>query len=130
MFRRHRERKLAHKWRIKASSMDMWKAYKHFAVHPDELPLNIIEIVDPTSLRSCFCISFVMVFGKTGAVLQFDRCPVFLTALARRLLAVRSQHFFDDFRLTDPTIGDDSARTCFSKLADLLGFKFDPSKTQ
>jgi hypothetical protein len=70
-------------------------------------------LVASALLLSCF-----FLVGKTGAVLQYNRCPVFLAALARRLLAVCAQHLFDDFRLTDPTIGDESTRICFSKLAD------------
>jgi hypothetical protein len=36
----------------------------------------------------------------------------------------------DAIRLPVPTLGDDSARVYFSTLAYLLGFKFDPSRTQ
>ena len=69
-----------------------------------------------------------LAFGESAVVLQFNRHPCLLVALARRWLAIPCVHFFDDIRIIEPLYGGDSARNFFDKLCKKLGYAFDPKK--
>ena len=61
-----------------------------------------------------------LLFGLTGAVLNFNRVPAFITAVARRWLAIPVQHLFDDFRILDIQESNGSANRYFCFLLKQL----------
>ena len=75
-----------------------------------------------------FAISWALPFGLSGAVLHFNRVPAFITAFCRRWLAIPVQHFFDDFRIVEPSFTKESGYKWFAKVAEFLGWRFDPDK--
>ena len=52
--------------------------------------------MNPRSKQAEFYISYIHLFGLTAAVVNFNRLPELLTAVARRIGIAPSWHFFDD----------------------------------
>ena len=105
-------------------------AYKQLAVCPDQLRYMVIAIWDLTSCTWRFAVSWALHFGLSGAVLHFTRVPAFITALCRRWFAIPVQHFFDDFRIVEPSFTRESGYKWFAKVTEFLGWRFDPDKDQ
>ena len=75
---------------------DMWKGYRQIPCLKAELPFLIFCFVHPSLRRLVFCQLFGLPFGAVGAVTQFNRTPMWLTAIARRMFAIMGGHYFDD----------------------------------
>ena len=56
-------------------------------------------------------------FGLAAAVPQFNRFPEAVQAIARRLAAVLTCHFFDDFNVTEPRLCAGSGAAYFAPIA-------------
>ena len=69
-------------------------------------------------------------FGLLSAVLQFNRHPALVVAIARRWLAIPAIHFFDDFKIVELAVSEASGATWFDKLVAKMGWFFDHEKTQ
>ena len=67
-------------------------------------------------------------FGHRSAVLNFNAFPHFIVALARVLLAMPCDHFFDDFILVDLFLNGQSGQLLFGELMELLGQGLEKSK--
>lgn len=128
--RRHACRKLRGKYRLTASSRDMKAAYKQIPIDAMHASLTVIIVYDTIRGRWRFVISHALLFGLSGAVLQFNRVPTFIVALARRWLGIICHAFFDDFRIIDFNSEGNSATRWFDSLVHLLGWKFDLEKNQ
>ena len=114
---------------LRAAARDLKSAYRQFCVKPSDLPFSIIVVWDIERKRWCFGILHALAFGESSAVLQFNRHPCLLTALARRWFAIPVCHYFDDFRLMDPVFANESGTDTFDYLSQLLGYRFDPDKS-
>ena len=79
----------------------MWKAYRQIPCHPDQSRYMVVMVWHPLEKKYVFGETKGLLFGLAGSVLAFNRVPAFITAVARRWLAIPVQHFFDDFRLLD-----------------------------
>jgi hypothetical protein len=108
----------------------MKAAYKQIPMDAMHASLTVIIVYDIRANRWRFVISHALLFGLSGAVLQFNRVPTFIVALARRWLAIMTHAFFDDFRIIDFDCERQSAVRWFDKLVELLGWTFDKEKAQ
>ena len=88
MIRHLAARKLKGKRRLTASSRHMKAAYKQLPRDRKQATLAIIVVYDSTMGRWRFEISKALLFGLSGAVLNFNRVPFFIVAMARRWLGI------------------------------------------
>jgi hypothetical protein len=116
-------RKLRGKWQLNGSSRDMKAAYKQLPLDALQASLTIVIVYDVTCNQWRFAISHALLFGLSGAVLQFNRVPLLLVAIARRWFGIVCHSFFDDFRIIDFTSEDCSAVKWFDKLVKFMGWK-------
>ena len=130
LFRSALGRRLSREWRLRGASKDMWKAYRQVPLADDQTRLCVIAVWDISMKKWRFCKAYALLFGLTGAVINFNRLPVFMAAAARRVLAVPVQHFFDDFRIVEPLLANGAGLKAFEWLADFIGLRFDPKKDQ
>ena len=95
----------------------MWKAYRQIPTAEHQQRFMIIKIFVIVRKIWRYALRKVLVFGLAGAVLLFNRVPVFFTAFLRRVLAIPAQHFFDDFRIVEPMITKESGFVFFKRTA-------------
>ena len=114
--------------RMQHGTKDLRAAYRHV---PTSQPEYTNAAVWNTDDR---CVSFVEVpghnFGLTSAVLNFNRFPELGVTVARRLLWIVTEHFYDDKDTCEPgwcgTSGQDMLDTLFGY--SFFGFPFDAGK--
>ena len=106
----------------------MARAYRQIPVAAPHLGFSIIMVWNMDLEKWQFGILHGLCFGLLSAVLQFNRYPAFLVAVARRWLAIPVINFFDDFKISEPSYAKDSGAYYFDKLVRLLGWLFDPDK--
>jgi len=71
-----------------------------------------------------------LAFGLGAAVLEFNRVPAHVVALARRYLAIPIVNLYDDFRITDIACSGGSANAAFLDLIAWIGWWLDQGKEQ
>ena len=76
--------------------LDLSKAYKQMAVHPDHRHLAVIFYHDGKGQPKYYVANSLM-FGSTAAVYSFNRISRSLWFLLNRMLAIPSGVFYDDF---------------------------------
>ncbi|KAL1530356.1 hypothetical protein AB1Y20_001264 [Prymnesium parvum] len=69
-------------------------------------------------------------FGMTAAVLNFNRFPKLMVAMARSLLALAVDQYFDDYMVVDLRRAGSSGQDGLSFLHSLAGRPFDADKHQ
>jgi len=69
-------------------------------------------------------------FGMAAAVLNFNRFPKLMVAMARSLLALAVDQYFDDYMIVDLLAAGDSGQGGLSFLHSLAGRPFDSDKHQ
>ena len=119
---------LEHDFSLQASTKDMKRAYRQVPVSQQQLRFSVIAVWHPLQGRWVFGILHGLAFGLLSAVLQFNRYPALLVAIARRWLAIPVINFFDDFKITEPRCAKGSGAFYFDKLIEKLGWLFDPEK--
>jgi hypothetical protein len=72
-------------------------------------------------------------FGLKSAVVQFNRIPHFAVEVVRRLMAVCTAHYFDDFSVVEPTFardpkGESSGQGALGRVMKALGFPLSAKK--
>ena len=102
--------------------LDLSKAYKQMAVHPDHRHLAVIFFhrADGTPV---FYVANSLMFGATAAVFSFNRVSRSLWFLLNRMLVIPCGVFYDDFPLFSPAELAENADKSASELLDLLGWK-------
>ena len=119
---------LEHDFSLQASTKDMKRAYRQVPVSQQQLCFSVIAVWHPSHRRWVFGILHGLAFGLLSAVLQFNRYPALLVAIARRWLAIPVINFFDDFKITEPRFAKGSGALYFDKLMEKLGWLFDAEK--
>ena len=105
----------------KGKCLDLSKAYKQLAVHPDHRSLAVIAVRESDG-RDALYLSNSLMFGSTAAVYAFNRVSRALWFLVNRLLCLPSGVFYDDFPLLCPAGSASNADESASALLDLLGW--------
>ena len=128
-FRRLNKGRLRGSRKLRVSSQDMWKAYRQIPGHAKQRKWMVVMVYHPIRKMWVFGEAKGLLFGLTGSVLHFNRVPAFITAVARRWLALPVQHYFDDFRLFDVKVSRGSVNKYFKLLLDaVIGYRIDPAK--
>ncbi|CAE7327593.1 unnamed protein product, partial [Symbiodinium sp. CCMP2592] len=101
--------------------LDLTKAYKQVALHPDQRDLCITYFRGPGGEEKNFLPNALM-FGATAAVFGFIRISRCLWFLANKYLKVPSACYFDDYPLFAPEEGAQEADECISQFFTMLGW--------
>ena len=112
------------------STHDMTSAYRQVAVAPEHLHFCVIAVWSPVSKCWMYGELDGLPFGVAPAVLEFNRIPSFLVAVARRWLAIPVISFYDDFKVIGVAAGRHSEDRSFQELLAWTGYKLDPDKHQ
>ena len=67
-------------------------------------------------------------FGMASSVLNFNRFPFLMCAMARVLYAVPVASFFDDYLIVDAAAGGASGQECLAGCHELVGQAVEPKK--
>ena len=113
---------------LQSAAKDMKRAYRQVPVHTKHLCFSVIALWHPKQHKWVFGILHGLAFGLLSAVVQFNRYPALIVALARRWLAIPVINFFVDFKITEPAFAKASGGLYFDKLRSLLGWLFDSDK--
>ena len=88
---------------------------------------TMFAAADPAGQVQFFCIPGHP-FGLTSAVLNFNRVPRFAVFLARVLLGVLVNHFYDDCVVAEPSFCASSGQEMMGVIMRLLGLPFSQEK--
>ena len=102
--------------------LDLSKAYKQMAIHPNHRHLAVIFFHD-LSGRPKYYVANSMMFGSTAAVYSFNRVSRSLWFLLNKMLAIPCGVFYDDFPMFSPESLASDADESASTLLDLLGWR-------
>mmetsp|Transcript_25572 Transcript_25572/g.63278 ORF Transcript_25572/g.63278 Transcript_25572/m.63278 type:complete len:279 (+) Transcript_25572:741-1577(+) len=90
--------------------------------------LMVVAVLNPDTMRAEFFILPSFVFGSISAVMSWNRIPAAYTHFARRVLAVPSTAYVDDFQVGGPVYDQVSSQAAQSELLDVIGLGFDAAK--
>ena len=108
----------------------MTSAYRQVAVAPEQLCFSVIAVFSPITRTWVYGELDGLPFGVTSAVVEFNRFPALLVAVARRWLAIPSINFYDDFKVVGLKCGGNSEDRTFRELCEWTGYKLDADKHQ
>ena len=94
----------------------MKTAFRQIPIKEDDQQFHIIAIYSHVAGQWVLGELKGLVFGLGAAVLEFNRIPIYLAALARRWLAIPFLDFYDDFRLFDIEDAQASGDVMFEEL--------------
>jgi len=115
---------------VRSSTQDMKKAFRQIPIKEDDQQFHIIAIYSHVAGQWVFGELKGLAFGLGAAVLEFNRIPIYLAALARRWLAIPVLNFYDDFRIVDVEDSQASGDHMFERLIGWTGWWLDPDKHQ
>jgi len=128
--RHHLGRRLSGAYLPRSSTQDMKRAFRQLGVRDRDRCMHIVAIFHPTLRAWVFFELDGLAFGLGAAVLEFNRVPAQLVALARRWLAIPAVNFYDDFRITDICGTGGNANYMFEALCSWIGWWLDIKKHQ
>ena len=127
-FRRLLDMPLKGRLSLQSPTKDMKRAYRQIPAREEDLRFSVISLWHPCLKKWVFGVLHGLALGLLAAVLQFNRYPAALVAVARRWLAIAIINFFDDFKITEPSFAAGSGGLYFDKLVSELGWLFDVDK--
>ena len=113
---------------LQIATKDMKRAFRQIPVAKEHLAFSTVLVYNIEQKAWRFGVLHGMAFGLSSAVLQFNRFPAAIVAVARRWLAIPAINFFDDFKLTEPRYAQGSGAKYFDKLVRSMGWLFDEEK--
>ena len=105
---------------------DASAAYRHVPAAQPEY--TCVAVWDADAEDVVFCEVPGSNFGLKSAVLNYNRFPELGVALARRLLWMCTEHYFDANDICVPTFARRSGQASFIALTDMLGFPCETAK--
>ena len=104
---------------------DLANAYRHV---PSATPqFTVVMMPRPDGSPAYFTLPGLN-FGLASAVLQFNRFPELMVAVARRALGVVCTHFYDDYIVVEPSGSAWAGQRALRQLHELIGFPFAEKK--
>lgn len=82
-------------WSMHGGADDIGSAYRKVLVATRSY--TAVIVVDPETGRAMVFILWGFNFGKVAAVIYFNAVPGFAAHVARRILGIMTDHYFDDF---------------------------------
>ena len=103
---------------------DMWKGYRqNFATSADKV-FCVITFVHPGTHKRVYAQCHGLPFGVASVVNQFNRMPMLLTAVCRRILLLMQGHYFDDNVTIELARIAPVSKTQFTRLGEYFGIVF------
>ena len=115
------------------STEDWWKGYRQIFPVSAHMGLAVVAVMHPRSRQWHYSQLKGLPFGLASSVNQFSRVAAFVTAVNRRLLYSLCGNYVDDMALLEmfPIAHcSSSASACAGALADLMGVRYSPDKSQ
>ena len=112
-----------------ARIIDLARAYKQLARHPDDADLAIFAIQDENGEWQFFE-AIALGFGARDAVLSFNLMARALRHILNVLLWIAATHFYDDFSQVDPRAFAVESCQATEDLFTLLGWSFKSDADQ
>jgi len=121
-----------------AWAMDEDKAYRQIPVNPDQRKFSVIAVVNPnrdpvTKQPKPRLEYFVMnghCFGYTNAVYNYNRRPMAMTEILRKIFHIPTDHYYDDRWGIEPMSTFSSSFETTQEVFRLLGFDVQTAKAQ
>ena len=116
-----------------SSGLKFWRrdhegAYRQIPIVEEDQPPTVVVFCDPVSGKLVFFYHKALPFGATASVYGYNRVSRAVVFLARKLLDIPVDSYFDDFWCVDRA---DRAKASFDAFADLnvlLGFAIKEKK--
>jgi len=108
----------------------MKRAFRQLGVRDKDRCLHVVAVFHPSLRVWVYFELDGLAFGLGAAVLEFNRVPAQIVALARRWLAIPVVNFYDDFRITDILGAGGNANYMFEALCAWIGWWLDAGKHQ
>ena len=126
---------LASSWFAAGRSPTFWKvdhraAYRQIPLREEDRKKAVVVFRDPVSSRLCFWIHNALPFGALGAVYGYNRAARALVHIARTLLHIPVDSYYDDFWGVEDGLTAQSSFEAFKELNVLLGFDLKEEKEQ
>ena len=112
------------------ATQDMTRAFRQLGVREADRGLHIVTVWSEEEGAWVFGELDGLAFGLGAAVLEFNRVPALICAVARRWLGIPVVNFYDDFRISDILASGGDANRAFLELAEWLGPWLDQGKEQ
>ena len=109
---------------------DMKNAYRQCPVHPHHRCCSCVAFWHPELQDVRFIVLNGLPFGLSSSVLNFNRTPALLTAMARGFCGCAVAHFFDDSGIIDLASGNGFAQAITREVHAKAGAQLDPGKSQ
>ena len=116
------------KLRMQHGTDDASAAYRHIPTAQPEY--TVVAVWDDDNKDVVYCEVPGFNFGLKSAVLNYNRFPEISIAVARRLLWVCTEHYFDDNDVCEPDYAKGTGQQCFVELVSnsLIGYQCDKKK--
>jgi len=126
------------KMSLGAWAMDEEKAYRQVPVASDQRRFSVVAVINPNQDQTsgdCFPTIeyFVMsghCFGFTNAVYNYNRRPMAITQILRRIFHIPTDHYYDDRWGIEPMASVPSAFSTTEAVFKLLGILVQSEKAQ
>ena len=105
---------------------DMEAAYRRVLLAAPQYSVVAVWDTDAEEVRLFVMPGFN--FGLHSAVLQYNRVSHFMTEAARRLGAVATGHYYDDFVCAEPSFAEDSGQVFLNAVMRELGYPASDEK--
>jgi len=117
-------------WELMGFSQDLKAAYRQCPLSDSNISLCITMVFNPVTKQIDYHELYGQPFGAGHAVPNFYRLAHWACKVARKLLSLVIDHFFDDFWIIEPQCLADYANWCFKSLMSTVGLSLDPEKEQ
>ena len=114
----------------RSSTHDMKRAFRQLPVRDQDRAWHIIAVFHPDKKIWVFYELWGLAFGLGAAVLEFNRVPAQVVALARRWFALPALNFYDDFKVTELACTEGGGDPLFRDLCAWIGWWLDDGKHQ
>ena len=119
--------------RRRASGLRFWRrdhegAYRQIPIPVEDQPLTVVVFCDPATGEHVYFYHTALPFGATASVYGYNRVARAVVFLARKLLDIPVDSYFDDFWGVDSAEGVWNGFHAFGELNELLGFAIKKKK--
>ena len=114
---------------LESAGEDCPDAYRHDPIHPEDQPLNIVAAYSNETKEWLFQEVWGELFGLSSAVMNYNRTPRVLTAIARRWLMLMMAMYFDDASLQDISSAKGKGQRHMQALNRMIGVPFAAEKS-
>ena len=87
--------------KLRGRCLDLKAAYKQLALRPSDRPNAVLAVFDPDADKIKYFVSYVLPFGATGSVMNFNRVARALRDVMQKFFMLPVVNYFDDYPHVD-----------------------------